>query len=109
MRNRASYDPQEYLNLISLLEHALKFYANSENYVQKVDVNNELCSYVELDSGQQAKFALEQVKKFDVRYDNIEDDALEKFKIQVDALGETDAKKIMEQIKKLNNENQNPD
>ena len=108
MNNRATYDPQEYMNLISLLEQALKFYANDENYVQKVAVNNELCSYIELDNGQQAKYALDQIKNFDVRYD-VDDELFDEFKKNVDTLGEMDTKKIIETIKKLKNDAKNTD
>ncbi|MFW6246631.1 MAG: hypothetical protein ACOC22_00445 [bacterium] len=99
MNNRASYDPQEYMNLISLLQQALKFYAKDENYVQKiVGRDNELCSAVELDDGAQAKFALDKIKEFDIRYDE-DDEFSNKLKDVMDTQNETDILKIIEQFK----------
>lgn len=94
MTNRASRDPQEYLNLISLLEQALKFYASNENYVQK-----NVGSAVELDGGQQAKFALDKIKEFDVRYDDGADEFIEKLTGVIDSSNKTEILKIIEQFK----------
>jgi len=100
MTNRASRDPQEYLNLISLLEQALKFYGNDENYVQKiVGSDRELCSAIELDGGQQAKFALDKVNEFDVRYDDSADEFIEKLTGVMDSSNKTEILKIIEQFK----------
>ena len=98
MSNRASRDPQEYMNLISLLERALMFYANDENHKQNLPINDELCSYVELDRGQQAKFALEQIKEFDIRYDDAI--PLENFNLNVDSVNKEELEKTIEKIKK---------
>jgi len=54
-------NPEEYENLIALLEKALEFYANKENYKNR-PFGIELVSSVEMDEGSQARFALEQSK-----------------------------------------------
>jgi len=55
---------EEYRNLISLLQEALKFYANADNYEKNVTYPkySELFSYIEMDVGTQARFALKQVQ-----------------------------------------------
>jgi len=103
---RSANDPQEYINLISLLEQSLKFYAAKDNYVEKHNVNNELCSMVELDGGEQAKFALSKIEEFNVRYDG-ESEIIEKYKISMDSLSQEDALKIINEMKKLTNEIKN--
>ena len=54
---------EEYQNLAGLLQEALKFYANKENYKASRPVNCEIYSSVELDEGSQARFALKQAEE----------------------------------------------
>ena len=103
---RSANDPQEYINLISLLEQSLKFYAAKDNYDKKHTMNNELCSMIEIDGGEQAKFALTKIEEFDIRYDG-ESDMIEKYKISMDSLSQEDALKIINEMKKLTNEIKN--
>lgn len=54
--------PEEYLNLIALLEKALEFYANKSNYKYPDFAKPRIKSQVDVDGGSQAQFALEQSK-----------------------------------------------
>lgn len=63
-------------NLIRLLQEALKFYAEKENYKG----NRNICcsgiavSLVEIDEGSQARFALEKVNELDAANQKLQDD-----------------------------------
>ena len=65
-------------NLIRLLQEALKFYANQENY--KGSKNASVCcsgisvSLVEIDEGTQARFALNKAKELAETNQKIQDD-----------------------------------
>lgn len=65
-------------NLIGLLQEALKFYANQENY--KGNRNTSACysgvsaSLVEMDEGTQARFALEKAKQLTEQNQKIQND-----------------------------------
>jgi hypothetical protein len=54
---------EEYQNLVGLLQEALKFYANKENYKASRPVNGEIYSSIEMDEGSQARFALSKSKE----------------------------------------------
>jgi len=57
----------QYDNIIELLKEALIFYANKNNYEKKhgsLHDKNILLSYVDLDLGNQANFALEKLNMF---------------------------------------------
>lgn len=54
---------EEYQNAIELLKQALNFYADKRNYEINIPQNNALFSLIEMDSGSQARFALEQAVK----------------------------------------------
>jgi hypothetical protein len=98
---RRANDPQEFINLIILLEQALLFYASDENHIKKnLGINNELSSMVELDKGHHAKFALDRIKEFNFRYDGI-DDNLEKFKIQIDSMDASNAEEVINMLKTI--------
>lgn len=49
-------------NLIAMLKEALKFYANMDNYAGTQPLNGEIYSMIDIDSGSQARFALEKVE-----------------------------------------------
>ena len=55
----------ELQNAIELLKQALYFYADEKNYEQKHNVNQQLFSMIEMDSGSQARFALEKIESFE--------------------------------------------
>ncbi len=59
MMNNIYNNIDQYKNLISLLNLAVSFYADSENYKK----NNKLFSPVEMDGGSQARFTLQQVQE----------------------------------------------
>lgn len=67
-------------NLISLLKETLKFYADPNNYVVGDNSKDEKHwtenyfsrAQVNVDGGHMAKFALEQVKKFENLMSNVE-------------------------------------
>lgn len=48
-------------NTIALLKQALMFYANENNY-KKTSNNDQLFSLIEMDSGAQAKYALDLIE-----------------------------------------------
>ena len=72
--------PEEYENLIALLEKALEFYADKNNYTPKIlkDMGERSLTTVEVDGGSQARFALskskemiENVRKLQEDYDRL--------------------------------------
>lgn len=67
-------DIEKYKNIIELFKQALLFYENKDNYVTNLYINNEIHSYIEIDGGSQAKFALEQYKKLDDLNQKLEKD-----------------------------------
>jgi hypothetical protein len=100
--------PEEYQNLIELLKLALKFYANKNNYVKLGDRN---LSMAEVDNGAQAQFALEQAnhldelnKKMQEDYDNA---MINMINMVEDREEDIDTLKLIEEYKKLGNENNN--
>ena len=54
----------EYDNIIELLKLALKFYADTNNYNVNRKLSDSIFSAIQMDSGVQARFALEKVKVF---------------------------------------------
>jgi len=52
----------ELLNKIEFLKKALEFYANKKNYVENIPIATSIASQIELDEGEQARFALEQIE-----------------------------------------------
>jgi len=65
---------EEYRNAIEMLKQALSFYANPDNYKQNHAVNHELFSYVEMDGGVQANFALNKLSDLENLSKNMEDE-----------------------------------
>ena len=58
-------------NSIELLKRALTFYAEKDNYIVKHNQNNTLFSYIEMDNGVQARFALEKLEQIENLYIDI--------------------------------------
>jgi hypothetical protein len=52
----------DYINIIELLKQALKFYANTNNYSVNRKVSDSIFSAIQMDSGVQARFAIEKIK-----------------------------------------------
>ena len=83
-------------NAVELLKRALTFYAEKDNYVTKHNQNNVLFSFIEMDNGVQARFALEKLKQTETLYKEAEEEyttevddrdvlkAIEDFKRQAD-------------------------
>jgi hypothetical protein len=61
-------------NSVELLKQALAFYANKDNYVAKHNQNNVLFSFIEMDNGVQARFALEKLEQMENLYKEAEED-----------------------------------
>lgn len=61
-------------NSIELLKRALTFYAEKDNYIAKHNQNNTLFSYIEMDNGVQARFALEKLEQTENLYKEAEED-----------------------------------
>ncbi len=99
-------NPEEYENLIALLEKALEFYANKENYKNR-PFGIELVSSVEMDEGSQARFALEQSKILIEVNRKLQED-YDKLMAAADQLQATDdmadPQKLMEVFKVFGNE-----
>jgi DNA-directed RNA polymerase subunit L len=64
---------EDYQNIIEMLKQALSFYANPDNYRQKHPINHELFSYIEMDSGSQANFALNKLRDLENLNKNMEE------------------------------------
>lgn len=54
-------------NLIELLKQALLFYGNSDNYNKVSNNNDKLFSYIEMDGGNQARFALKLIHELEIK------------------------------------------
>jgi hypothetical protein len=54
---------EELQNLVELMQRALNFYSNKENYKSSCPINGEIYSPIELDEGFQAQFALDLAKQ----------------------------------------------
>ena len=65
---------EEYKNIIELLNQALKFYADTNNYNVNRKISDEIFSAIQMDSGSQARFALERVKIFNDTKEKTEND-----------------------------------
>ncbi len=74
---------EDYQNLVIVLKKALEFYANKSNYDAKHPINNVLFSYIEMDCGSQAKFALEKIQELEKNYKNMEDDFVKNISISI--------------------------
>jgi len=89
-------------NLIRLLQEALKFYANQENY--NGSKNASVCcsgisvSLVEIDEGTQARFALNKAKELAETNQKLQDD-YDKLLLEADELEATGETNPMELIR----------
>ena len=59
-----SITADDYVNIIELLKQALKFYADTNNYNVNRKISDEIFSAIQMDSGTQARFALDRAKVF---------------------------------------------
>ena len=98
-------DDDVYLNTINLLKKALEFYANESNYENNIPLNGELCSYVELDNGEQARFALKKINEEIIDYyDKIEKNIADFENIQTSGSTESIYNTIKNMFKVDNND-----
>jgi hypothetical protein len=65
---------EKLINTIELLKLALNFYADKRNYEINRPLNDKLFSLIEMDSGSQARFALEKTKELENINQKIQDD-----------------------------------
>lgn len=89
------------INIVDNLKEALKFYANINNY-QDIRNPNSL-SGIETDSGNHARFALEQADKIEKLMNSAEDDYLKK--MSDDIAKEVDSETILNLIEKYKHDN----
>ena len=52
----------EFINTIELIKQSLLFYADTANYESIHKMNGELFSKIEMDNGNQARFAIKQIE-----------------------------------------------
>jgi len=60
--NKSNWSTDDYVNIIVLLKQALNFYANTDNYNVNRKVSDSIFSAIQMDSGVQARFAIERIK-----------------------------------------------
>jgi len=70
---------EDYQNLVGLLEQALRFYANADNYKINRKTSDHIFSLIEMDSGTQARFALKLVEDNSKLMDNLNEEYLKDF------------------------------
>ncbi len=92
---------EDYQNIIELLKRALQFYANKENYANQWHLNDVMVSYIEIDNGTQAEFALNTLQNLENLHEKMEVD----FKSSVEKIASDNdvenMNKLMEDLKKL--------
>ena len=108
---------EEYQNLVTVLEQALKFYADSNSYRVPAQSDNDYTyqcmrpefhfKRVEMDGGSQARFALAKIKeikdteeKMQGDYDKIVNNMSDE--INKNPMADIDYRKIIEEYRKLN-------
>lgn len=92
---------EEYQNLVSVLKHALEFYANAENYDVKHPVNNVLFSQIEMDCGAQAKFALSKIEEAENNQKDLETELVKNLTNEISQENKFESlQKIIEEFKK---------
>jgi len=93
---------EDYMNQVELLKQALNFYGNKENYEVNHPVNGKLFSSVEMDSGAQARFALERLEKTELLNKEMEDDFVKNVTEAIEAEDtQENIFKLLEEIKKV--------
>jgi len=88
---------EEYQNLVSLLEQALKFYANKQNYVSNTSSNSLIASD---DYGSQARFALRKIEELNNINTQMENDFI---KLSESTDGDTTNSELLRAINGINN------
>jgi hypothetical protein len=99
-------------NLIQLMQEALKFYADQNNYTPKTknDLGDRYLTMVEVDGGSQAQFAIDQAKQLIEQNQKIQDDydklimETENFELT----GETNPIELIRVFTETHKDNENP-
>ena len=52
----------DFKNMVELIKQSLSFYADTTNYENVHKMNGELFSKIEMDNGNQARFAIKQIE-----------------------------------------------
>lgn len=60
------------INTIELMKQSLLFYADEINYESKHQMNGELFSKIEMDKGNQARFAIKKIDDLNKYMDDLE-------------------------------------
>jgi len=98
---------EEYQNVVELLKKALEFYANKNNYIDCQHIHYELFSLIEMDAGNQARFALDKIQELEnlnkVMEENFMKEITDKVNNVIDDEDNAVIKSIKE-IKDINNE-----
>jgi hypothetical protein len=103
---------EELQNLVELMQQALKFYADKNNYIPtsvKNSLSDRYLTYIEVDEGSQARFAIEKIEelkkinqKMQNDYDKIVAEGLSTWTEETNL---EDIKKIIEEDKIIDNNN----
>jgi hypothetical protein len=89
---------EDYQNIIELLKHALKYYADEDHYIKNRPDKGEKYSSIELDSGIQARFALKKLDEFNEIHKKMENDFMNFISSSIES--NESPEKIIEDIKK---------
>jgi len=71
----------DFLNAIELMKQALLFYADENNYENKHPMNGEFFSKIEMDKGNQAKFAIKKNDDLNKYMDDLENFDVDSFEM----------------------------
>lgn len=97
-------DKEQYINLITLLKETLVFYSKGDNYDERIGINTELLSMIEIDNGAQARSVLKQVDDFLKQHEEMEqdyDELLKNYNLDEEKSTTNPMEKFMEEIKKI--------
>jgi len=98
-------------NLILLLQETLKFYANPENY-RGTKTTGSCCgtpfSYIDMDEGSQARFALKRVEELNIMNQNLQEEydkiTMGLIDVVENNIDEIDPVDLIKVLKNLNND-----
>lgn len=71
-------------SLVAFIKQALTFYANSNNYSPEINHDGKVVSLIELDGGYQATFALKQIEIINSVNENLNDEMLKQFPLELE-------------------------
>jgi len=95
---------EDYINQIELLKQALLFYADAKNYEVNQPLVNELISFIEIDAGSQARFALQRLQETINLNQEMEDEYLKEIREKIESnTPPENILRLIEEIKKVGN------